>query len=240
MTQVFFFIFFGCLAIYFLLPIVVKRIICLKFLSTVKKTGLSCLTFDDGPNPETTPEILELLKEADVKATFFLIGNNVQKYPELADQIFLQGHEIGEHSFEHSHAWKSDPIRTAIDLTRGNRTISKYRSPGEKISFRPPYGKVNLITLLYILFSKRRVVFWNVDPKDYGHESSKVVSQYVTHRLLPGSVILLHDGRLNSSSDSNVTVSAVRSILKEAAHRNLRLTSIREVLNSYTNKRLDD
>jgi len=226
----------GCPALYFLFPMIVKRILRKRFLYAVKKTGYACLTFDDGPNPETTPAILELLKKAGVNATFFVTGENVEKYPDLADQIVAMGHEIGEHSFEHSHAWKTGPFRTANDLIRGNRAIEKYRSPDEKVSFRPPYGKLNIISLLYILLSGRRVVLWNVNPKDYDQESSESVLKHVTDRLFPGSVILLHEGSLPPSRVGKLTVSALRSILKEAAHRGLRLTTIGKIVREASKK----
>lgn len=222
------FILIGCFTLYILVPLGAKILLRRQFFFTVKKSGCTCLTFDDGPNPETTPEILELLKKADIKSTFFTTGKNIEKYPGLAAQIVALGHEIGEHSFEHSHPWKSGPFRTAKDLIHGSQAIQKYLLPSAKVSFRPPYGKLNFISLLYIFFARRRVVFWNIDPKDYQKESGEQVARFVVERLSTGNVILLHDGRRSFSADASVTVSALKLILDASLARGLKLATISE------------
>jgi len=185
-----------------------------KFLSQVKKTGKLYITFDDGPELKSTPIILDVLENAGAKATFFLIGKNIEKYPEMVELLISNGHEIGEHSYFHIHPWKSGPFGTLNDLIKSHQTFRKFISGQEIEYFRPPYGKFNLITLLYIWFTGKKVIFWNVDPKDYQASSAEKVFQSVIENLHPGMVLLLHDGRMNCNENYDVTVKAVAAILK--------------------------
>jgi len=130
------------------------------------------------------------------------------------------------HGYRHVHAWKRSPFRSLNDVIRGARVLRRYRCSGKPVLFRPAFGKLNILTLFYVLFSRRRLVFWNVDPRDYAQESAEAVFQHVSERLAPGAVILLHDGRRNPSDTADVTVAAVKMILEEAAARGLALRSI--------------
>lgn len=186
------------------------------------------MTFDDGPDPDSTPHILKLLHAAGTKATFFLLGENTEKYPDLVRQIVNMGHEIGSHSYQHTHAWKSNPFRSVSDLIRGERTIEKFLRLKKSVLFRPPYGKFNLATLMYSLFTRKRIVFWNIDPKDYQQKSGIMVADFVIERISNGGVILLHDGRKNILHSSEVTVSAVKLILEAANKKGIVLKTIKE------------
>ena len=157
----------GSFVIYIFFPHIIKIWLREKFLLNMAKSEYIYLTFDDGPNPESTPRILELLDESGVKATFFLIGENIEKYPYLVEEIKERGHEIGEHGYSHAHPWKIGPISTTIDLIKNSKTTERYINPGNQILFRPPFGKFNTVSVLYLWFTKRKAVFWNVDPKDY-------------------------------------------------------------------------
>ena len=218
------------------MPCLFKIFLRRNFLSSVKKNKKVCLTFDDGPNPKSTPEILRLLEKANTKATFFVIGENAEKYPDLILSITKQGHEIGEHSYQHSHPWKCGPIQSIKDQLWGYRSFRRFCCSGTQVLFRPPYGKLNLITYLYIILFRRRVVFWNVNPRDYEQRSADAIFRYVKNRLTPGVVILLHDGRRNSSQSSDVatTITALKLILKESEQRGLNLTTVSGALTNDT------
>ncbi len=216
--------------IYILIPWLVTGLIRKRFSSIIKRNGCICLTFDDGPDPGSTPQILELLNTAGTKATFFLLGENAEKYPDIVRKIVDTGHEIGDHSYRHTHAWKCNPFQSVVDLIRGGRTIEKYRKSKEPILFRPPYGKLNLATLMYTFFARKRMAFWNVDPKDYQQHSGKIVADYVIERISRGSVILLHDGRRNMASSPDVTVSGVRLILEAVIGKGLTLNTLSEAI----------
>jgi len=221
---------FLLLVIYVLLPMFVRVLLCKQLLSIVEKSGYACLTFDDGPDAESTPQILDILRRAGAKATFFVLGEKVEKHPELTARIVNEGHELGEHSYRHLHPWKCNPFRSAMDLLRGKRSLVKYGSSDHKTLFRPPYGKLNLITVLYIFLMQRVAVFWNINPKDYQEYSSANVAHTVLNKLRPGSIVLLHDGRRAPNRSTHVTVSALELILETTKGSELRFTTVGEAL----------
>lgn len=224
-------ILFAVLLAHIAAPWGVKVIQRRRFLAAVGASRCVCLTFDDGPHPVSTPKILDLLARADARATFFLIGEQAEKHPELVERIAREGHQIGEHSFRHTHAWKSDPFRTGMDLRRGGQTLKQFSGGAASAWLRPPYGKMNLGSLLYVWLGRRRLAFWNVDPMDYSRRSADEVARFVGDRLNPGAVILLHDGR-RTSGDPQVTVDAVDAILKTSNTRDVKFATIDEAFST--------
>ena len=212
------------------LPHVAKIVLRKRFLDRIVKSGFVCVTFDDGPSPDVTPAILDILEEAKAKATFFVVGQAAEQYPEIMERIKVAGHEIGEHSYWHSHAWANGPLLTTKDLIAGGKVVGNYAGADSKTSFRPPYGKLNLATLAYIWFGKKRTVFWNVDPKDYRRSAENETRGGLKDRLREGSVVLLHDGRLDGPGRASNTVEILKSIVKEAAERDLRLVTVCEAI----------
>jgi peptidoglycan/xylan/chitin deacetylase (PgdA/CDA1 family) len=151
------------------------------------------LTFDDGPNPEHTPRILEALDELGVKATFFLIGERAGAYPELVRDITSRGHGVGNHSWSHRvlPSLKRDDYAAEIDRTREllgelcGRSIDM---------FRPPKGLVSFPALRYLAASGYQVVLWSVDSMDYLRESEETVMRTMRQaHLRGGDIVLLHD-----------------------------------------------
>lgn len=218
-------IFLACGLLYFVLPEMIRRICRRRFHALCRRQSSVFLTFDDGPDPEFTPKILELLKQYDVQATFFVLGEKVRQYPEIVRQIIAMGHEVGEHGYAHIHAWKSGPVRAAVDLFKARRVLVSIAGPHDIKFFRPPYGKLNLVSLLYAIFFRRKIIFWDIDPRDYQAQDAHDVASYVLKRLKPGSVILLHDGR-RTLSDPIVTVLALQMILEATAHSPLEFKPI--------------
>ena len=211
-------------------PIVAKYFLRRRFFRAMARSGCVCLTFDDGPEPESTPKILELLRRHDAKATFFVLGKKAEQHPELIRAMLQDGHEVGEHSYNHLFAWTTCAYRTWRDLSRGSRAVQAFLTPGQAVSFRPPYGKLNLAGLLYVLLTKKQVIYWNVDPKDPTTPSSDEIARHAMARLAPGTVLLLHDGRETEVTPASVTVAALAPILEAARRQGLRLTTVREAL----------
>ncbi len=201
-----------------------------RFLAVIAGAKGICLTFDDGPDEVITPQILDLLEEYETKATFFLVGKNVERHPQLTRRIIEMGHEIGEHGYRHHPPWKSDPISSLLEVIKAKRIMERLDESQRPILYRPPYGKLNLVLLLYLWWAQRRIVFWNIDPKDYHQPSGQEAAQYVIDRLVPGSVILLHDGRVRGGSQISVTISALKLILEEIKRRKLALSTVGELL----------
>jgi peptidoglycan/xylan/chitin deacetylase (PgdA/CDA1 family) len=145
--------------IYFIIPLIIKTIIKKKLKKSILKRNDIFLTFDDGPNPEATPKILEILNNANIKATFFLKGKNIEKNPDLVNCIIRDGHVIGEHGYNHYHPWKTNPMRLWTDLVKCHKAFEKISKEFSVTLFRPPYGKLNLVLILYALLKKKRLFF---------------------------------------------------------------------------------
>lgn len=144
------------------------------------------ITFDDGPVPEVTPRVLEILRNYGVKATFFAIGDNVRKYPELFQQILHEGHRIGNHSYRHYNAWKVSADVYLQDVEEAAKYIPS-------ALFRPPYGKLTW-RILFALRKKYRIVMWEVISCDFdGRVTAAQVYRNVVEQSRPGAVIVFHD-----------------------------------------------
>ena len=151
------------------------------------------LTFDDGPHPEHTPRLLDVLREHDARATFFVVGERAERHPDIVRRIAAEGHALGHHSFSHG-----DPRRTsAMELAReAERTHSLLRELTGRSSrlFRPPHGKVTAGKLLLLWRARQVVVLWNVDPKDFALPTSEELRVFFQrHTLDVGDIVLLHD-----------------------------------------------
>jgi len=147
-------------------------------------------TFDDGPNPETTPMILQKLKEHSIKGLFFCVGENIDKYPELAKQIISEGHEIGNHTQSHKN----------INLfnKEANSSINKCSEVIEKCVgikpnyFRPPHGRIGLRTEKLMNQNGLKNVMWSLLTYDYKNEIN-IVKFAVEKYLASNSIVVLHD-----------------------------------------------
>ena len=229
-------LFFSAMAavvtLYVLVPSVVKIFLRRRFLLTLKDAKCACLTFDDGPDPSVTTKLLDLLDETGTKATFFLVGKKAEAYPEIVGRMLDTGHEVGEHSYAHYFPWKSGPIRSARDLWRCSKVLDGFQVGNTRRLFRPPFGKFNLVGIIYIYVMARRVAFWSNDPQDYSKELGKDVAASVSRNLVPGTVVLLHDGSSKIEKDTNVpvVVSAVREILEDARSRGLHLSTLGDMI----------
>jgi peptidoglycan/xylan/chitin deacetylase (PgdA/CDA1 family) len=124
------------------------------------------LTFDDGPHPIATPLVLQELKKFNIRATFFLLGQNAQKYPDLVQQIYNEGHQIGNHSFTHANLFFKNKAFLRDEILLTTKTIETIT--GAHLScFRPPFGYFNWTTLKVLRELGLTCVLWNVDSKDY-------------------------------------------------------------------------
>jgi peptidoglycan/xylan/chitin deacetylase (PgdA/CDA1 family) len=145
-----------------------------------------CLTFDDGPVPEVTPGVLGMLEERNIRATFFCVGDNVKKHPDLFAKVTGAGHAIGNHTFHHLNGWRTPPAEYAEDVVRCNEYV-------KTDLFRPPYGKFT--PSQYFLLRKHfRFILWSVLSGDYhkGISKKQCLSNVMTHTQ-PGSIVLFHD-----------------------------------------------
>lgn len=218
-------IIFIAYTIYIIIPLIIKYYLKRRFNYKISKSDYAYLTFDDGPDPQTTIEVLNMLKEYNINATFFLTGKNAVKYSSVVNKILEMGHTIGEHSYEHTHAWHTGPLKTAKDLLRGKKIIEKYLVGKGKVLFRPPFGKMNFVTVLYVLIYQRKVSFWSIDAKDYLQKNKEEISSYILSGLKPGKVILLHDKNPNDSE----MIGALKLILEYIKTSNMKFASLSDI-----------
>jgi peptidoglycan-N-acetylglucosamine deacetylase len=148
------------------------------------------LTYDDGPGRELTPRLLSLLDKYDVRATFFALGRNTEMHPETVRQALAAGHEVGTHTYNHTNAWKSDPISALRDFHRGVRTVS--REGADRFSFRPPFGKLTVFGLLHGLYSGLHYGWWTIDSQDSWNRRS-IADVIADIERDNGGVVLMHD-----------------------------------------------
>jgi len=156
-------------------------------LCSVPAAGKSIyLTFDDGPCPETTPWILEILDQYNAKATFFMVGNNVSKHRGLYDRIVTEGHSVGNHTFHHLNGWHTPAGAYADDVHRCRELVD---SP----LFRPPYGRISP-TQYFLLRKEFSIVFWSVLTWDFHRGTSpEQCLENATGHSGNGSIVLFHD-----------------------------------------------
>ena len=151
----------------------------------IRDSGKSLfLTFDDGPDPEVTPKVLAILNRYQVKATFFCLGHQAKKYPQLVNALRKDGHTIGNHGFEHLDGWKTNTGKYIENAERADEYISSRL-------FRPPYGRISL-SQLHRLKKRYQIVMWDVMSYDFKAPISTCY-QIVTGHSNNGSVIVFHD-----------------------------------------------
>jgi peptidoglycan/xylan/chitin deacetylase (PgdA/CDA1 family) len=151
-----------------------------------------CITFDDGPNPSTTNIVLDELKKRDLKATFFMIGKNVDAFPDSVKKVRDEGHEIANHSYTHPQLGKMPEDKVRTEIERCQESIEK-ASGIRPVWFRPPYGSFTSKQNKIAADNHLSVVMWSVDPFDWKKPGPPVVTQRVLAQSNPGSIILLHD-----------------------------------------------
>jgi peptidoglycan/xylan/chitin deacetylase (PgdA/CDA1 family) len=150
------------------------------------------LTFDDGPHPLHTPQVLAVLERHHIKATFFMMGRNVERFPAVAREVLNRGHEIGNHSYSHPKLVLMSPRRVREEIERTDQLLRSIGVSGE-IYFRPPHA-AKFIVLPYVLEQMKKLsVLGDVDPEEWKRRPAAVMTESVLRQVRPGSIIGLHD-----------------------------------------------
>lgn len=175
---------------------------------------VAALTFDDGPHPQFTPRLLEILSRYDARATFFVVGESAKKYPDLLRRMVEADHVIGNHSWDHP----SFPTISGRERRRQMRACEEViGSRGQKI-FRPPYGNQNVASRLDAWRLGYRVVTWSGVGGDWQDDSAETIFNRLASALRAGSILLLHDALYTAEeerySSRETTLKAVRMLLE--------------------------
>ena len=151
------------------------------------------LTFDDGPTPKITAWVLNQLKAFDAKATFFCIGDNIQKYPEIFNSILLNGHNIGNHTFNHYNGWKTKTPKYIENVLLCKEAIQQQTTDNRQL-FRPPYGKIKKSQAKAILELGYKIIMWDILSADFDTTiTPEKCLENVLKNVAPGSIIVFHD-----------------------------------------------
>jgi peptidoglycan/xylan/chitin deacetylase (PgdA/CDA1 family) len=198
-----------------------------------KEGNRVCLTFDDGPTSPYTEQILDILRERNVRATFFVCGKNVERAPQIVRRIVAEGHALGNHTYSHLVVYFRSRATLAEEIDRTQQVIERVTGYRPSV-FRPPYG-ARWFGLLPVLRERgMHLVQWSDTGYDWLDGTEGIVRATLKH-LRPGSVILLHDGRETrppGEVDRSGTVQALPAIIDGVRKMGLDFTTVPEFLSS--------
>lgn len=178
------------------------------------------LSFDDGPDPLATPQILGVLRQRQVPAIFFLIGEHIARHPQLARRIVQEGHQVGNHSYSHPRMVWEHPQAYGREIDHTDRLIRSLGYRGT-IDFRAPYGQ-KLVVLPWLLARRGKLnVLWSVDGRDWIDRDPEAIARRVVSQVRPGSIVLLHDGP--------ATAKALPALIDGLRRRGFRFRTLRPV-----------
>ncbi|WP_339164181.1 polysaccharide deacetylase family protein [Siminovitchia sp. FSL W7-1587] len=187
------------------------------------------LTFDDAPDDIFTPTILDILKEKDAKATFFLVGFRIEKYPEVVKRIVQEGHAIGNHSYNHPNFLKLTDADFRNQIIRTDQLIIPFTGFAPTL-IRPPYGNISERQIEWLAAKNKIVVNWDVDSLDWKGINAEQVAGNILPNVSPGSIVLQHSGT-GEGGDLSGTVHALPNIIDELRKKGYKLVTVQEMLN---------
>lgn len=159
------------------------------------KTGqkILAMTFDDGPHPSLTPKLLDLLKERNIKCTFFLIGKQVKMYPDIVRRMIAEGHEIGNHTWTHCSLTSRSDEQIRKELQQSADAVKEVAGVTPQL-IRPPYGAINqrIKDMMFTEFGYSTIM-WSVDPQDWRRPGVAAVTSRLVNGAHPGAIMLAHD-----------------------------------------------
>ena len=193
------------------------------FHSAAIRTPHLALTFDDGPHGKLTPKLLDLLGRRGVKSTFYVIGRNVEAYPDIARRIVAEGHEIANHTWTHPQLSRLSAARVADELRRTHDKVLEVTGV-RMTNLRPPYGAFN-DSVRRVAFDRHGydTIMWSVDPLDWKYRNSSRVTRELVKGAAPGAVLLCHD--IHPS-----TIAAVPPTLDQLLGRGFRFVTVAELM----------
>jgi peptidoglycan-N-acetylglucosamine deacetylase len=186
------------------------------------------LTFDDGPDPEWTPRVLDALGAAGVRATFFLVGARAQRAPAVVRRLADEGHEIGNHSWSHRSLWLCGPRATAREIHQAHHRLADLAGAPPR-HFRPPWGMVNAATFRSLRAVGERCVFWSIQPEGQRPAAAARQVDYVLSRATPGAIVDLHDAEGKPGAPGRL-LQALPPLLAGLRERGYTCTTVADLL----------
>lgn len=207
------------------------------YLSATTGEKVVALTFDDGPDLDNTPAILDILGEAGVKVTFFLVGEKVEKYPEITRRIMREGHQLANHSWSHSDLRDlSNENILDKEIFPTSRLIARLTGNYPRY-LRPPYGAIKDRTIELLEQKGWKIVNWSLDSFDWNNSQNTPdeIIEKVERYIHPGAVILLHSGEVNSS-----TVEALPELINRLKEKGYKFRTVEELIPQGSSQRVKD
>ncbi|MGL5694341.1 MAG: polysaccharide deacetylase family protein [Peptostreptococcaceae bacterium] len=193
------------------------------------------LTFDDGPDEDFTPQILDILKKHDVKATFFLIGEKVGYHPEIVKREIEEGHEVGNHTFTHINVAKRGYDDIYNEVTKTQEAIKKVTGE-EPTLFRPPYRAISKNMCDIVKNKNMSIVLWsNLDPRDWSNPGVYYIVNTIDTKVENGNIILLHDYN-NLRNSKSQTIQALDSVITNLKSKGYKFVTISELIDHLDKK----
>lgn len=194
------------------------------------RTAEKCiaLTFDDGPHPKYTPQILDILDKYGAKATFFVVGKNAEMYPDIVKEEHLRGHEIGNHTYSHPNLRNISAMKFFDEITKTKEIIENITGVSP-VLFRPPGGYLSNDIVKEVTSIDNTSVLWSwrQDTRDWAQTESDVIVKNVLENLKDGDIILFHDYNAGKSP----TPDALERILKTLSEKGYRFVTVSELMN---------
>lgn len=190
------------------------------------------LTFDDGPYPPYTDKLLAVLREKNIKATFFLVGENIKKHPQLAQKIKAEGHELALHAGIHQDLLKLDQTQLEANITQGKNTMQEVLGIQPKF-IRPPHGFKDWQVITAIERQNLQAMNWSIIPRDWTNPGTQVIADRVIQKAQPGAIVLLHDGDSPKGiAPRQQTVEAVGIIIDKLHQQGYRFVTASQLIDA--------
>lgn len=201
-----------------------------------KGEKILALSFDDGPHPKYTVEILDILKQYDIKATFFVLGMHAEKYPDIIKRQMKEGHEIGNHSYSHVNMKKVPSKVIKEEFIKTQEAIYSITGIKPKV-FRPPYGNYNDDVIKIVSSDKSAIVLWTFyqDSKDWSNPGVDSIVETTLSKAQNGDIILFHDYVYKKESH---TVEALKIILPKLIDEGYKFVTMSELINFSQEKKV--
>lgn len=176
------------------------------------------LTFDDGPNKVYTPQVLDILKQEKIKATFFVLGEEALKYPKLVKRIVAEGHTIGNHGYDHSYT--KTVLGFPGEFSKTGKILEKIIGFKPKL-YRVPFGYLNPLLWFYLKLRGKKHIRWNLVPRDWEITDKNQIIKSVIKKTKNNTIVLLHDGVKGTEiANRDHTISALLPIIKTLKSKN--------------------
>lgn len=191
--------------------------------STAREGRFVALTFDDGPHPVWTPQVLALLRQHRVRATFCVTGQNIERYPDLTRRIAAEGHQLCNHTMHHDLRLRDRSAETVRAEILGGLESIRRIAPGTPVPYyRSPGGGWSAYQVRVAERAGMKSLAWSVDTRDWARPGVPAILATVDRELRPGGVILMHDGAPSGQGDRSQSVAALRALLRDLPQRGYR------------------